>query len=552
MTKFHDFSIRAKISIAIVLTSIITLVLSSLVFIINDKKSFQQGLINNLSMMSQIMADNCSSAVNFDDNDAAQEVLQTMKLNKNIIWAVITLPDGSQFARFNRSSENNDILLPQKSKDDILLNKHDITVRKTIKANGRNIGSLWVRSDLNEIDKRQQWFLGITLIVLIAATLVSILVAFFFQRLFSKPIKELEKGAKLLSRGNLEANITYTSKDEIGSLADSLRQLINYIRELSIIAESLAENDLTIEFEPKSEKDVLGNSFKKMLDNITGVVRQLTNSTNMVVSAANEIASTSIQINKGSQQQTDQINQVTTAIEQMAATIIENTKNAKEVTDAAQNASETASTGGQIVSETVHGMQRIYEVVYQSSQSIGQLANSAQEIGDIISVINDIADQTNLLALNAAIEAARAGEHGRGFAVVADEVRKLAERTGKATKEITEMIKGIQDKTSQAVNEMKTGIKEVETGSEYATQAGGSLNEIVEMTGKVMDMIKQIAHASEEQSIAAGEISNNMEHISTVTKENSQGAEQASTAAQQLNQQAEELKKIVESFKIEG
>ena len=166
------------------------------------------------------------------------------------------------------------------------------------------------------------------------------------------------------------------------------------------------------------------------------------------------------------------------------------------------------------------------------------------------SVIDDIADQTNLLALNAAIEAARAGEQGRGFAVVADEVRKLAERTGKATGEITDMIKGIQSETDEAVRSMESGLQQVESGRELADKAGTSLTEIVAVAQQVVAQIQQIAQASEEQSSAAEQISKNIEHIASVTKETATGAEQSAAAAEELNRQAEGLKQMVGRFTV--
>jgi methyl-accepting chemotaxis protein len=234
----------------------------------------------------------------------------------------------------------------------------------------------------------------------------------------------------------------------------------------------------------------------------------------------------------------------------MTATIVESSKNAGEATEASSNANNTAGEGGRVVSDTISGMQRIASVVRESADSIAKLAKSADQIGEIIGVIDDIADQTNLLALNAAIEAARAGEQGRGFAVVADEVRKLAERTGKATGEITEMIKGIQKETSDAVESMESGIKEVDSGRELADKAGNSLNEIVNMSQQVMDMIQQIATASEEQSAAAEQISKNVESISSITRQTATGAEQSASAAEEMNRQAEGLREMVNRFRL--
>ena len=321
------------------------------------------------------------------------------------------------------------------------------------------------------------------------------------------------------------SDIGITSSDETGILARSIESTLK-------------------------AKGAIGEALNKMIRNLNQVIKQLANSATELGSAATEIASSSEQMSKGANDQSQQVNQVSTAIEEMTATILETSKNAGDATDTSKSASDTAGNGGQIVSDTIQGMQKIASVVKESADSIAKLAKSADQIGEIIGVIDDIADQTNLLALNAAIEAARAGEQGRGFAVVADEVRKLAERTGKATGEITEMIKGIQSETEEAVGSMESGIQEVEKGRELADQAGNALNEVVNMSQRVMDMIQQIATAAEEQSTAAEEISKNVEHISSVTKETATGAEQSATAAEELSQQAEGLKKIVAQFKV--
>jgi len=179
------------------------------------------------------------------------------------------------------------------------------------------------------------------------------------------------------------------------------------------------------------------------------------------------------------------------------------------------------------------------------------LGDSSKQIGEIISVIDDIADQTNLLALNAAIEAARAGEQGRGFAVVADEVRKLAERTTEATKQIASMIKGIQGETEQAVVAMNQGTHEVQSGIEYADRAGESLNSILSSTQELLDMINQIAAASEEQSATSEQISKNVMSISKVTAESTQRVEDVARTSDELARLTEHLRDLMGNFQVD-
>jgi methyl-accepting chemotaxis protein len=373
---------------------------------------------------------------------------------------------------------------------------------------------------------------------------------YIITRGITRPVAEISNLARAVSVGDINHEVEVRSKDEIGVLAESFRKLMDYMKELAGAAERIAANDLTARVEPKSHSDVLGISFKTMTENLTDVVRQISDGSTQLLSAASEVASSSEQMSRGMKDQTDQITQVSTAMEEMSATIFESARHAGEATDGSKQAALTATAGGQIVSDTIHGMQRISGVVRESAESISKLARSADQIGDIISVIDDIADQTNLLALNAAIEAARAGEQGRGFAVVADEVRKLAERTGKATGEITGMIKGIQQETDEAVKSMEAGILEVDKGRDLADRAGSSLNEIVSMAQRVQDMIQQIASATEEQSSAAEQISKNVEGVSSIAREAASGAHQSAAAAEELNRQAESMRQMVSKFRI--
>jgi methyl-accepting chemotaxis protein len=257
-----------------------------------------------------------------------------------------------------------------------------------------------------------------------------------------------------------------------------------------------------------------------------------------------------VKASQGAQEQAMQTEQVATAMTEMSQTIVDVARNAGDAAGASHDASETAAKGREVVDGAVQGMLKIAKTVSEASESIGTLGESSSEIGNIIQVIDEIADQTNLLALNAAIEAARAGEHGRGFAVVADEVRKLAERTGKATKEIAEMIEKIQTDTDLSVSSMQTGKKEVQGGVELAEEARKSLDLIVKSSDKGETMVHRIAAASEEQSSAAEQVSQNMENILNIARHSAQSTGQIKTTSQELERLSLELQRMIQLFKV--
>ncbi|MEO1237288.1 MAG: methyl-accepting chemotaxis protein, partial [Planctomycetota bacterium] len=289
----------------------------------------------------------------------------------------------------------------------------------------------------------------------------------------------------------------------------------------------------------------------QFVQRIHDVMAVVSGTTNEVASAATEIAATSEQMSAGMVEQSAQVTQISAAVEEMSASVVEVARKSAEASGNAEQSGRAATDGGAVVDQTIDEMNAIRDAVCASARSVEELGKRGEQIGQIIEVINDIADQTNLLALNAAIEAARAGEHGRGFAVVADEVRKLADRTTQATEEIGESIQAIQAETTSAVERMDAGSRQVESGVAKATDAGQSLTQIVSNARDVAGMIQSIAAATEEQSATSEEVARNVESIAAVTREANDGSEQAAIAAQQLSERAERLRDLVGKFKVD-
>ncbi|MDR0927858.1 MAG: methyl-accepting chemotaxis protein [Ignavibacteria bacterium] len=285
-------------------------------------------------------------------------------------------------------------------------------------------------------------------------------------------------------------------------------------------------------------------------DSLTDMVAQLQEAIHTTASASAEISSTAETLAAATQEQSSQTDEVATAMEEMSKTVNDNAKAAIRTANVARNSGEVATNGGQVVQQTVIKMREIATVVQQSADNIAKLGQSSKKIGEIIVVIEDIASQTNLLSLNAAIEAARAGEQGRGFAVVADNVGKLAISTASATKEISDMIKGIQGDTEAAVVAMEKGTSEVHSGIELADNAGNSLKDILAGINELLDMVNQIAAASEQQSKTSEQISKNVSSISKVSGDSARNVEDVATTANELARMTDTLTSLVSQFKI--
>lgn len=330
------------------------------------------------------------------------------------------------------------------------------------------------------------------------------------------------------------------------------RSIIVPVNTLAAQADRLAAGDLTVEIVCNTTDEIghLAGSFKRMAASLRQTITRISETSALVASSSNQLQTTATQIAAGAEEVASQTTTVATASEEMSATSSDIACNCSMAADASRNTTDAAQAGAMVVQETISGMNTIAERVRQTSKTVEALGARSDQIGQIVGTIEDIADQTNLLALNAAIEAARAGEQGRGFAVVADEVRALAERTTKATREIGEMIKAIQKETGDAVKAMEEGVNEVEKGAESSHKSGVALEEILERIGEVSMQINQIATAAEEQTATTGEITSNIHQVTEVVHQTARGAEETASAAAELARQAHEMQNLVSQFKL--
>ncbi|HSM87002.1 MAG TPA: HAMP domain-containing methyl-accepting chemotaxis protein [Candidatus Limnocylindrales bacterium] len=382
------------------------------------------------------------------------------------------------------------------------------------------------------------------------------------------PVKQLADFAERFSQGDYRARASVESGDDFGFIAENLNRaaesssraiynqeaqeaLQKSVTEFLTIVSQIARGDLTLR--GRVTNDALGNvvdSVNYMLDNFVKVLERVRKAAIDVQSSANEILVASEEMSSGAMQQDQEITNTSSAVEQLTVSMKQVSNNAEASAEAARRALDAAEQGNRSVRDTLEGMQRIRSSVQATAKRIKALGDRSLEISEIVNVINDITEQTNLLALNAAIEAARAGEAGRGFAVVADEVRKLAEHSRTATKDIAALIKAIQAETNDAVVVMEEGTKEVEIGAKLADQAGKALDAISSVVRQSAELVQEISLASKQQVRGTEGVANAMQIISNITRQTSQGARQTSRTVEQLVHMSEQLNEALSQFRV--
>ena len=423
-----------------------------------------------------------------------------------------------------------------------------------------------IRSVIDEIEKNENDLLNsraltmnsdvrMTKSIIIYGSSFSIIlimiIGFLIVLNISRPLNEITKIATRIGEGDLNVELPVVErKDEVGILLQNFGRMIEALKRMANAAQKIAAGDITGSIVPQSEKDILGNAFLQMLNNLRRIMKDINEGVNMLGSSASEILAATTQVASGTAETATAISETTTTVEEVQQAAKQSAQKAKNVADSAQKLAQVSQNGQKAVEETGNVMNRIREQMDSIAQTVVRLSEQSQSIGGIIASVTDIADQSNLLAVNAAIEAAKAGEQGKGFAVVAQEIKNLAEQSKQSTSQVRNILNDVQKATSAAVMATEQGSKAVEAGIKQSVQAGEAIRILAESSNEAIQASTQIVASSQQQVVGMDQIGVAMQNINQAGTETAVSMVQSEKAAKNLNELGQKLKELVERFKV--
>jgi methyl-accepting chemotaxis protein len=567
-------SIRQKIMLPVIAIIMVIGIFVALFYPARQKDSLNSSLMSRAVELAELVGFNSAISLDFDDPSSVTKMLEGMKNIPNFEFAAVLKPDGAMFATLGTDKlqpykEEIIRVVTSKKSDGIVHTKAMIAIRM-IESGGAVTGAAVIGFNTEAVQQEaHHGFLiaiGASFVTLIIA---SIIIFVLIQRI-TKPLLDVESAARQLADGKLTVRVNVRSNDEIGSLATSFNKMAESValsvdslaKEQSYLQTSVttmisamdqfAQGDLTRQVHVQRD-DAIGQlftTFNHSIQTMNHLVREVIESVSNTTFASEDINQRTTEMVNILRSQNQRTSQINIAIHEMSGTLQQNATFAVQVSQEADKTTTEAQTGEVVMQKMMKNVQDVSTMVLASAERIQELGNLSDEIGAVTEIIDEIANQTNLLALNAAIEAARAGEQGRGFAVVADEVRKLAERTQKATKQIASTIRSMQTGTATVVEQMSKGRKLVEESTIIVGDTANALTQIIEQTLFVRTLVDQLHTDIQEEIKTSNKVAHNSDEITTLAEQLEQTSQSIVYSMSNLNQQTSSLREIIARFTV--
>lgn len=584
-----NIPISRKLTLISILASASALLLAGTIIVIYDTVSYRTQVKQDAAVRAGVIAANVSASLVFDDAKAAHESLSALRSSPDVSAAAVYDMRGHLLTSYLPLDTG--APAPSKAEPQGMHFDHgELTVFWPVIEKPQQVGTVYLRIKTEPLVKRIVRYGSIILLVMLGSLLITLPVGRRLHAVIVEPLREMTEDARQIAAGEIVVRpLEQPRADEIGFLEEKFREMAASLQEKAAIGRQIARGELNLDIRPQSDRDALGNTFAvmasslhakaemankiaagdltvqialqsehdmlgaaltSMAENLRVMQRDLADGVDVLANATNAIMAGTSQISAGATETATTVAQTVTTVEEMKQTLIVSSQKAKLVSDTAQKAVQVSQTGRKSVDEVVDGMSHIQQQMESIALSIIRLSEQSQAIGEIVATVKDLAEQSNLLAVNAAIEANKAGEHGRGFSVVAQEVKNLAEQSKKATAQIRTILGDIQKGTTTAVLATEQGSKAVEVGVRQSREAGEAIRQLAESIGDNAAAANQIAVSAQQQMVGMDQLALATANINQTATQNLEITHQAETAALHLHELGVKLQQLMDRYKV--